>query len=76
MDCGPVGFAIGGGGFGRTDWLRAAFSCAVLPKLRLSGCQVRRRHASSPVLLAIDSLLPENTEGETVGEETRFAFGG
>lgn len=75
MDWGPVGFAIGGGGFGRTDWLRAAFSWAVLPKLRLSGCQVRRRHASSPVL-AMDSLLPENTEGETVGDETIFAFGG
>jgi hypothetical protein len=46
-----------------------------MPKLRLSGCQVRRRHESSPVL-AIESLRAENPDVEMVGEETKFAFEG
>lgn len=67
---------MGGGGFGRTEWLRTAFSCAVPLKLRLSGCQVRRRHESSPVLLATESLRPGNPDVvDMVGEETRFEFG-
>jgi hypothetical protein len=50
------------------DWLRTAFSW-----LRLSGCQVRRRHASSPVL-AIDSRRAENAEGAPdVGDATIIA---
>lgn len=70
-----LGFAMGGGGFGRTDWLRTAFNWAVPLKLRLSGCQVRRRHESSPVLLATESLRPGNPDVDMVGEETKFAFG-
>lgn len=76
-DCEFEGFAIGGGGFGPTaDWLTTELNWLGLPlKPRLSGCQVRRRQASSAALEK-DSRRADQPDEDTVGEETRLPFAG
>lgn len=63
---------MGGGAFGRTeDWLTTVLSWLGCPLgLRLSGCQVRRRHASSD-MLEIDSRRDHCGAG-AFGDETRL----
>lgn len=73
LDCEFEGVAIGGGGFGCTaDWLTTVLSWLGLPlKLRLSGCQVLRRQASSEAL-DVDSRRTDQAELDAVGEETKL----
>ena len=76
VDCWLEGFTIGGGGLGRTvDWLTTALSwlgCALT--VLLSGCQVRRRQASSG-LLDMDSRR-DQPEVDAVGDDIRLLLAG
>lgn len=77
LDCELEGVAMGGGGFARTaDWLTTVLSWLGLPlKLRLSGCQVLRRQASSAAL-EVDSRRTDQPEEDAVGDDTRLLLAG